>query len=194
MECSPASNHQRARGGIFFGCHQKQTSAACQCQLSVSLQLSSALTSVGVSQLGPAQEAQVSGPSPHCLRVPEAQPGAEVVRLQRLVAIDGEVSTGVVAAVHPDLHSQPQPGHLESADETPESVQICVSSLEVASVLTSPRCDSPMGPLVSGLAMMMRTPGRICRDRRVRVNTGVAQQSRSETRRLTFPDSISGRL
>ena len=27
---------------------------------------------------------------------------------------------------------------------------------------TSPRCDSPIGPLVSGLAMMIRTPGRIC--------------------------------
>lgn len=27
---------------------------------------------------------------------------------------------------------------------------------------TSPRWDSPIGPLVSGLAMMIRTPGRIC--------------------------------
>lgn len=27
---------------------------------------------------------------------------------------------------------------------------------------TSPRCESPSGPLVSGLAMMMRTPGKIC--------------------------------
>lgn len=26
---------------------------------------------------------------------------------------------------------------------------------------TSPRCESPSGPLVSGLAMMIRTPGRI---------------------------------
>lgn len=28
--------------------------------------------------------------------------------------------------------------------------------------LTSPRCESPSGPLVSGLAIMIRTPGRIC--------------------------------
>lgn len=66
-------------------------------------------TSAGVRKLGPSKEAQVSSPSPHSLRVPEAQPGAEVVRLQRLVAIDGEVSAGVVAAVYPDLRHQTQP-------------------------------------------------------------------------------------
>lgn len=42
---------------------------------------SSVLTSTGVRQLRPAEEAQVSGPSPDSLRVPEAEPGAEVVRL-----------------------------------------------------------------------------------------------------------------
>lgn len=72
--------------------------------------MASVFTSAGISQLGPAQEAQVSSPSPHRLCVPEAQPGAEVVRLQRLVAVDGEVSAGVVAAVHPDLRAQKQPG------------------------------------------------------------------------------------
>lgn len=157
--------------------------------------MASIFTSAGISQLGPAQEAQVSGPSPHRLRVPEAQPGAEVVRLQRLVAVDGEVSAGVVAAVHPDLRAQTQPGTIGVHSSLSWFLsRTCVTSLGVRTVLTSPRCDSPIGPLVSGLAMMMRTPGRICQDQRVKVNTCVAQRRSRETRRLTFPDSISGRL
>lgn len=60
-------------------------------------------TSAGVRQLCPAEEAQVSGPSPDGLRVSEAESGAEVVRLQRLVAVNSEVSAGVVATVDPDL-------------------------------------------------------------------------------------------
>lgn len=67
--------------------------------------LGHALTSAGVGQFGPAEEAQVSGPSPDGLRVSEAEPGAEVVRLQRLVSVHGEVTAGVVAAVHPDLQT-----------------------------------------------------------------------------------------
>ncbi|TNN44794.1 hypothetical protein EYF80_045006 [Liparis tanakae] len=69
------------------------------------------LTSAGVGELGPAQEAQVSSPSPDALRVPEAQPGGEVVRLQRLVPVDGEVPAGVVAAVHPDLQNRGNRGN-----------------------------------------------------------------------------------
>ena len=64
------------------------------------------LTSAGVGELGPAEEAQVSGPGPDGLRVAEAEPGVEVVRLQRLVPVDGEVAAGVVATVHPDLQTQ----------------------------------------------------------------------------------------
>lgn len=66
---------------------------------------SSVLTSTGVRQLGPAEEAQVSGPSPDSLRVSEAELGAEVVRLERLIAVNGEVAAGVVATVDPDLQT-----------------------------------------------------------------------------------------
>lgn len=62
-------------------------------------------TSAGVRQLGPAEEAQVAGPSPDSLRVSETESGAEVVRLQRLVAVNSEVAAGVVATVDPDLHT-----------------------------------------------------------------------------------------
>lgn len=64
-------------------------------------------TSAGVRQLRPAEEAQVSSPSPDGLRVSEAEPGAEVVRLQRLITINSEVAAGVVATLDPDL----QPTH-----------------------------------------------------------------------------------
>lgn len=60
-------------------------------------------TSTGVRQLSPAEEAQVSSASPDGLCVSETESGAEVVRLQRLVAINSEVTAGVVATVDPDL-------------------------------------------------------------------------------------------
>lgn len=65
----------------------------------------SSLTSAGVGELGPPQEAQVSGPGPNRLSVAEAEPGAEMVRLQNFVSVDGEVTAGVVAAVHPNLQT-----------------------------------------------------------------------------------------
>lgn len=61
------------------------------------------LTSVGVGELGAAQEAQVARPGPHRLRIAEAQPGVEVVRLQHLLAVAAVVAAAVVGAVHPDL-------------------------------------------------------------------------------------------
>lgn len=39
---------------------------------------------------------------------------------------------------------------------------ICLQRRPLKLRQTSPRCDSPIGPLVSGLAMMILTPGRIC--------------------------------
>lgn len=63
------------------------------------------LTSTGVGEFGPAEEAQVSRSSPDGLRVSEAESGVEMVRLQRLVAVNREVPAGVVAAVHPDLQT-----------------------------------------------------------------------------------------
>lgn len=45
-------------------------------------------TSAGVRQLSAPQEAQVTGPGPDRLRVPEAQLGVKVVGVQRLLPID----------------------------------------------------------------------------------------------------------
>lgn len=64
------------------------------------------LTSVGVGELGAAQEAQVARPGPDRLRVAEAQPGVEVVRLQHLLAVAAVVAAAVVGAVHPDLQGR----------------------------------------------------------------------------------------
>lgn len=64
------------------------------------------LTSAGVRELGAPQEAQVAGPRPHGLGVAEAQLGAEVVGVQRLLAVHGVVAGGVVRAAHPHLDTQ----------------------------------------------------------------------------------------
>lgn len=61
------------------------------------------LTSAGVQQLGPLDEAQVARPGPQRVRLPEAEPGVEVVRLQALLTVDGIVAAGAVRAAHPDL-------------------------------------------------------------------------------------------
>ena len=63
-------------------------------------------TSTGVCQLGPAEEAQISRPSPDGLCVSKTESGAEVVRLQRLIAINSEVTAGVVTTVDPDLQKR----------------------------------------------------------------------------------------
>lgn len=65
-------------------------------------------TTAGVGEFGPAEEAQVSGSSPDGLRVSEAEAGVEMVRLQRLVSVDGEVTAGIVTTVHPDLQNTQQ--------------------------------------------------------------------------------------
>lgn len=64
------------------------------------------LTSAGVEQLGPLDEAQVAGPGPQRLGVPEAQFGVEVVGLQTLLPVDGVVAAGVVRTAHPDLKTK----------------------------------------------------------------------------------------
>lgn len=118
-----------------------------------------------------------------------------MVRLQCLVAVDSEVSTGVVTAVHPDLQQQTTRCKWSQLINFLVPVHGRLKSTGVRTALTSPRCDSPIGPLVSGLAMIIRTPGRICEDQRIHVNTRIAQlRSEKKTRALTFPDSISGRL
>lgn len=80
------------------------TAAVCFSSKETPLKVSS-LTSAGVGELGPPQEAQVPGPGPNRLSVAEAEPGAEMVRLQNFVSVDGEVTAGVVAAVHPNLQT-----------------------------------------------------------------------------------------
>lgn len=69
-----------------------------------------ALTSAGVQQLGPLDEAQVARPGPQCVRLPEAEPGVEVVRLQALLAVDCVVAAGTMRATHPDLSKQTNTG------------------------------------------------------------------------------------
>lgn len=65
---------------------------------------------------------------------------------------------------------------------------------------TSPRCESPSGPLVSGFTMMTLTPGRICTDtnssQRMNINTtGTCIEPAGKHKHLlTLPDSIRGRL
>lgn len=65
------------------------------------------LTSVGVGELGAAEEAQVARPGPDCLSVSKTESGVEVIRLENLLAVTAVVTAAVVSAVHPDL----QEGH-----------------------------------------------------------------------------------
>lgn len=86
------------------------------------------LTSAGIRQLGAPQEAQVAGPRPHSLGVTEAQLGAEVVGMQRLLPVHGVVAGGVVRAAHPHLDMQDDTHGLLKADleAWQQSVSVCV--------------------------------------------------------------------
>lgn len=64
------------------------------------------ITSVGICELGPAQEAQVARPGPDRLRVSKAQSGVKVIRLQDLLAIAAVVTAAIVSAVDPDLKEE----------------------------------------------------------------------------------------
>lgn len=64
------------------------------------------LTSVGVGELGAAEEAQVARPGPNRLSVPKAESGVEVVGLEDLLAVTAVVTAAVVSAVHPDLQER----------------------------------------------------------------------------------------
>lgn len=64
------------------------------------------LTSVGVRELGAAEEAQVPRPGPDRLSVSKAEPGVEVIGLEDLLAVAAVVAAAVVSAVHPDLQRQ----------------------------------------------------------------------------------------
>lgn len=62
-----------------------------------------AFTSTRIQQLSSLDEAQVSRPGPESLRIPKAQFGVEVIRLQALLSINGVVAAGAVRRVHPNL-------------------------------------------------------------------------------------------
>lgn len=64
------------------------------------------LTSTCIQQLCSLDETQVTGPGPQSLGLPKAEPGVEVVCLQALLPINGVVATGIVWAVHPNLHKK----------------------------------------------------------------------------------------
>lgn len=64
------------------------------------------LTSVGVRELGAAEEAQVPRPGPDRLSVSKAEPGVEVIGLENLLAVAAVVAAAVVSAVHPDLRQE----------------------------------------------------------------------------------------
>lgn len=62
-------------------------------------------TSVGVRELGAAEEAQVARPGPDGLSVSEAESGVEVVGLKNLLTVTAVVTAAVMSAVNPDLHT-----------------------------------------------------------------------------------------
>ncbi len=64
------------------------------------------LTSIGVGELGAAEEAQVTCPGPDRLRVSKTESGVEVIRLENLLTITTVVTAAIVSAVHPDLHEE----------------------------------------------------------------------------------------
>lgn len=67
------------------------------------------LTSTGVCQLCPAQEAQVPGASPHGLSVPKTQASSKVISVQCFLSIHCVVTSSIVWATHPYLGDKPNP-------------------------------------------------------------------------------------
>ncbi len=64
------------------------------------------LTSVGVGELGAAEEAQVARPGPDRLSVSKTESGVEVIGLENLLAVTAVVTAAVMSAVHPDLQEE----------------------------------------------------------------------------------------
>lgn len=63
-------------------------------------------TSIGVSELCAAEEAQVACPGPDRLSVSETESGVEVVRLENLLTVTTVVTAAVMSTVHPDLQQE----------------------------------------------------------------------------------------
>lgn len=77
--------------------------AGCSHVFYATVQVEGLLTSACIKELCPLDEAQVAGPGPQSLGIPEAQFGIEMISLQTLLPVDGVVATGIVRTAHPDL-------------------------------------------------------------------------------------------
>ena len=120
------------------------------------------LTPASAEQLCPLDEAQVACPGPQSLRVSKTELGVKVICLQALLPIDGVVATGTVGAVHPDLTGRGgRVGKYTDRLVTQSEIDHGFVSLLIQFHLTSPRWESPSGPLVSGFTMITLTPGKI---------------------------------
>ena len=121
------------------------------------------LTPASVEQLCPLNEAEVARPGPRGLGVSKTGLGVKVICLQALLPIDGVVATGTVGAVHPDLTGREggRVGKYTDGLVTQSEIDHGFVSLLIQFHLTSPRWESPRGPLVSGFTMITLTPGKI---------------------------------
>lgn len=148
-----------------------------------------------------------------------------MIRLQTLLPVDGVVATGAVRAAYPDLNKQKTKRWMKPGVILFTGILVFIVNLILKnkvklidqratqySKLTSPRCESPSGPLVSGLTMMTLTPGRILEENiwreisfRDYTTTSVSSLRLwsecasscslfSQQSILTVPDSMSGRL
>ena len=61
------------------------------------------LTSICICELSSPQETQVACSGPDCLGISKTQSGVEMIRLERLISINGKIATGIVGTVDPDL-------------------------------------------------------------------------------------------
>lgn len=100
-----SSHHEQGVVSLCLGQTQRKRFAVA-CTTQSRQRAAGTLTSVGVSKLGAAEEAQVARPGPDRLGVPETEPGVEVVGLEDLLAVTAVVAAAVVSAVHPDLQEQ----------------------------------------------------------------------------------------
>lgn len=64
------------------------------------------LTSICIRELSSPQEAQVACSGPDCLGISKTQSGIEMIRLERLISINGKIATGIVGTVDPDLWTE----------------------------------------------------------------------------------------
>lgn len=66
----------------------------------------SELTSICICELSSPKEAQVACSGPDGLGISKTQPGIEMIRLERLISINGKIATGIVGTVDPYLWTE----------------------------------------------------------------------------------------